>query len=145
MEITKKQIFSYIFLFFSFFSFFGITPTKADETLLEGQEGLTEIKTVFGGERAERDIRDIITDFILIALTFLGVIFLVLTIWAGFKYMTSAGNSEQTSGAIKLLRNAVIGLLIIMTSWMITRYIIVMGNRAVSNSADPTYYPRTGM
>ncbi|MFA6514154.1 MAG: hypothetical protein WCT50_02595 [Patescibacteria group bacterium] len=146
MEITKKQIFSFIFLLLTVFSTsFLALPVRADNTLIEGQEGFTDVGRVFGGEKAQKDVRSLIIDFVLIILTFLAIIFLVLVVFAGFKYMTSAGNKDKTDEAVKLLRNAVIGLIIIMASWMITRYVIVMTNRAVQNSADPTYYPTRGM
>jgi hypothetical protein len=147
MEITKKQIFSFIFLFVAIFSFatLSILPAQADETLREGQVGLNEVGRVFGGSRAEGDVRGLAINFILITLTFLAVIFLVLVIFAGFKYMTAGGNQDKTTEAVKLLRNAVIGLFIILASWMITRYIIVMSNRAVKNAADVTTYPTYGM
>jgi len=149
MEITKKQIFSFIFLLLAVFSVsfvsFSPTPAYADNTLLEGQEGLSDVGRVFGGDRAKGDIRSRIVDLVLIALTFLAVIFLVLVVFSGFKYMTSGGNSDKANEALKLLRNAVIGLLIVIASWMIARYVIVMTNRVVRNAADVTQYPTNGM
>jgi heme/copper-type cytochrome/quinol oxidase subunit 2 len=146
MEITKKQIFSFVFLLLTVFSMsFLARPVRADDKLLVGQEGIKEIGAVYGGDKVQKDPRALITDLVLIVLTFLAVIFLVLTVFAGFKYMTSAGNSDKTVEALKMLRNAVIGLFIVLASWMIVRYVIVMSNRAVSNASDVTTYPTRGM
>ncbi|QQG52331.1 MAG: hypothetical protein HY931_03280 [Candidatus Falkowbacteria bacterium] len=147
MEITKKQIFSFIFLLFVFSPVFLsplASPARADETLTNSQIGLSDIGTVFGGSRAQVDPRFLVANIITIILGFLAVIFLGLTVFAGFKYMTAGGNSDKTAEAVKLLRNAVIGLLIVLAAWMITRYVIVIMNRAVKN-ADTSTYPLVGM
>ncbi|HZJ41168.1 MAG TPA: pilin [Candidatus Saccharimonadales bacterium] len=147
MEITKKQIFSFIFLLFVFSPVFLsplAQPAHADQTLTDSQIGLSDIGTVFGGQRAQVDPRFLATNIITIVLGFLAVIFLGLTVYAGFKYMTAGGNATQTEEAVKLLRNAIIGLVIILAAWMLTRYVIVILNRAVKN-ADTTFYPTTGM
>ncbi len=39
--------------------------------------------------------------------------------WAGFTYMTSGGNQEKHSLANKRILNAVIGLMIVLTSWLL--------------------------
>lgn len=58
-----------------------------------------------------------------IFMMFLGVIAVGLVIFAGFKWMTSNGNEEQISTAKKILRNALIGLGIILASWGIVTFI----------------------
>lgn len=54
----------------------------------------------------------------------LGTIAVGLIIFAGFKWMTSGGNEENIAAAKKILRNAVIGLVIILSSWGITAFIL---------------------
>ncbi|HCU48075.1 TPA: hypothetical protein DIC39_03425 [Patescibacteria group bacterium] len=58
-----------------------------------------------------------------IVLGFLGVVFIVLIIYAGFQWMTASGNEEKISQAKKMIGNAVIGLLIILASYAITFFI----------------------
>jgi len=145
MRITKKYLISFIFLTFSFAPVFllpSLTSTaQADDTLIAQQEGLSEVRGIFGGFRAEKDIRLTAMNFVLLALSFLGVIFLALTIYAGFIYMTSGGNQEKTGQAIKLLRNAIIGVAIILAAWIITRFVIVMLNRSTLG-IDVSTYPK---
>ena len=105
MKITKKgnlvlkNIFSafLILLFLSpiFINHFNLTPVKADQELWTNQEGMTDVSRVFGGARAEQDPRVVIVRVISIALGFVGAIFLALTVFAGFKYMTAGGNQDQ--------------------------------------------------
>jgi hypothetical protein len=56
-------------------------------------------------------------------LGFLGVIFLGLIIYAGFLWMTASGNTEQVTKAKKLMGNAVVGLLIVLASFAISRLV----------------------
>lgn len=53
-------------------------------------------------------------------LTFLGTIFLVLILYAGFKWMTSRGNAEAVGEAKKIMGAAVIGLAITVSAYAIT-------------------------
>lgn len=146
MEITKKQIFSFIFLFLAFSPVFLLPlaqPARADQTLTDSQIGLSDVGTAFGGTRAQIDPRVMVATIISTILGFLAVIFLGLIVFAGFKYMTAGGSSDKTNEALKLIRNAVIGLIIVLSAFMLTRYFIFTLNRVVKN-ADPTYQ-QTGM
>jgi hypothetical protein len=148
MGITKKSTISFILLlFFILPSITGsllVSPVLADESLVEGQIGLNEVGSVFGGERAKQDVRSLIANIISVALGFLAVIFLGLIVVAGFQYMTAGGNEEKVSKALALLKNAIIGLAIVLVAWSLTRFTIVMLNRAARNM-DTTFYPQIGM
>ena len=148
MRISKKSISAFIlsiFFVLPLVSFSYFSPLAlADQDLVRGQVGLREVGSIFGGRRAEQDPRGLVVNIILIALGFLGIIFLVLTLVAGFQYMTSGGNQEKASKAMALLKNAVIGLLIVLAAWAITRFTIVMLNRAARNH-DIDFYPTLTM
>ena len=68
-----------------------------------------------------------------IFMMFLGILAVSLTIFAGFKWMTSAGNEENVAAAKKILKNAVIGLVIILSSWGIVAFIL---GRLISDTAN---------
>lgn len=70
------------------------------------------------------DPRIIIGRLIQIILAFLGVITLVLIMYAGFLWMTSGGDEDKVSKAKAMIKNAVIGLVIILSSWGIATFII---------------------
>lgn len=148
MRITKKSIISFVLLLFfivpAVSGSFLLSPVKADESLIKGQVGFDEAGQVFGGDRAKQDVRGLIGNIISIVLGFLAVIFLAITIFAGFQYMTAGGNQEKTSKALALLKNAIIGLIIVLLAWALTRFVIVMLNRAARN-ADTSIYPQVGM
>lgn len=57
-------------------------------------------------------------------LIFLGVIFLILTVYAGFLWMTAGGNEETVKKAKSWLTNAVIGLIIVLAAYSITSFVV---------------------
>ncbi len=56
-------------------------------------------------------------------LTFLGILFVILIIYAGFLYLTSAGAKEKIEKAKNLLLYAVIGLAIVLSAYSVTYFI----------------------
>ena len=53
-------------------------------------------------------------------LSFLGVIFTIIIIYAGIKWMTAEGNPESITKAKGMLKNAVIGLIIVIAAYAIS-------------------------
>ena len=84
--------------------------------------GLTPIASVTG--LGTTDIRTIIARIIYVGLGILGTILLVIIIYAGFLWMTAGGNEERVAQAKQWIKNAVIGLAIILSSYAITYFVI---------------------
>jgi TRAP-type C4-dicarboxylate transport system permease small subunit len=57
-------------------------------------------------------------------LAFLGVIFLILMIYGGYLWMTAAGNEQQVEKAKNIIRDSIIGLIIILAAYAITYFIV---------------------
>lgn len=137
MNITKKHVLSLaLLMLLSLVVFSSSLPVRADDSLVNGQVSLKEIGITYGGATPV-DIRTTVSRVIVVALGFLGVIFIVLAVYAGFLYMTAAGNEEKTTKALDMLRNAVIGLIIVLMAWAITRATILILGRTVNNAVDP--------
>lgn len=66
----------------------------------------------------------IIGNIINIVLSFLGVLLLIYLIYAGFLWMTSGGDSKKAESAQQYIKNAVIGLIIILASFAISNFVI---------------------
>jgi len=56
-------------------------------------------------------------------LSFVGVLFLILMIYAGLTWMTAGGNLEQVKKARSLMINAILGLIVVMGAYAITAFI----------------------
>lgn len=67
-------------------------------------------------------------------ISFVGVFLLVLVIFAGFLWMTAAGNEKKTEQAKNILISAVIGLIIILSAYAITAFI---GRQLTDTGAVP--------
>jgi len=139
MTRRQKALLSLVFLSLLSFMVITIAPSvRADSTLVANQEGFQELNDVFGG--APADIRLTVAKIITIVLGFLGIIFIGLTVFSGFQYMTSAGNEEKTKKAVDLLKNAIIGLIIILAAWTITRYAVIILSKTVNGTIDYLRY-----
>lgn len=70
------------------------------------------------------DIRVVVANIIRVALGILGIVLVVLVIYAGFLWMTAAGNEDQISTAKQFMTNAAIGLAIILSAYAIVSFVI---------------------
>ena len=59
-----------------------------------------------------------------IALSIMGVIFTVLTVYAGYLWMTARGKDEQIEKSQKIITASIIGLIITLGAFSITWFII---------------------
>jgi len=67
---------------------------------------------------------NIISNIIETILGFIGVIILILLIYAGFLWMTAGGSEDKVKKAKTIMKNAVIGLLIVVLSYAITTFVV---------------------
>jgi len=143
MSITKKRLLSFVLLsFFTLLVVYLAAPVRVQaQNLIDSQVGMNDIGQTAFGNSTPADIRLVMARIINVALSFLAVVFIVLLILGGFQYMTSEGNEEKTKEAMALIRNAVIGLIVILAAWLLTRYSIIILSKAVNNAVQPGYYP----
>lgn len=87
-----------------------------------------------GYDTSQEGVLPIIKTIIQVALSFLGVIFLILVIYGGFLWMTASGNEEQVGKAKKILKSAIIGLVIVMMSYAISWFVTnALGENALQD------------
>jgi len=71
------------------------------------------------------------------ALGLIGVILVVLLIYGGFLWMTAAGNSDQVDRAKKIIINGVIGMIIVMSAYSISYFVVQRISSSTGLSGDP--------
>lgn len=76
------------------------------------------------GIETGRELPEIVGSIINIVLGFLGIVLLVYLLWGGFKWMTSGGSEEGVQEAKTMIRNAIIGLIIIVASYAIANFVL---------------------
>jgi len=83
--------------------------------------------------------KQIVVNIINGLLSVLGLLFVVLIIWGGFRWMTSQGNSQQVDEAKAVIKNATIGLVIVMTSYIIVIFIfkVLLNIKSGGSNPDP--------
>ncbi len=81
----------------------------------------TALGTTGGGTA---DLPTLIGKLINAFLGVLGIVFVLLTVYAGYLYMTAQGSAEKTEKAKTLLGQAVIGLVIIVAAYSIANFVI---------------------
>ncbi len=73
---------------------------------------------------AQTDIATMIGTIIGVALSVLGILLLLLIIYAGFLWMTAGGETDKTKKAKDYMINAVIGLIITLAAYAISQFVI---------------------
>jgi len=71
-----------------------------------------------------KDIREGIMAIVNVLLGFLGIIAIIIILYGGFVWLTSAGNEEKVGQAKKIIGAGVIGLVIIFVSYAIATFVI---------------------
>ncbi|MDD3284180.1 MAG: hypothetical protein PHZ07_01145 [Patescibacteria group bacterium] len=133
MKLTKKIfIFIYLLILVNFFQITLFTA-KAIETPAGGSYGLTDTArqaglTEDGKVEQPQDIASRIVGFIL---AFVGVIILNNMIFAGYAWMTAGGSEEKIKAAKQKMTNSIIGLIIILASYIIVNSVLGLLNQVL--------------
>lgn len=94
-------------------------PFNRAKSNLEGTVG-----TKAFGTAPSTDIYAIAGSIINVALGFLGIVLLGYMLFAGYLWMTSGGETEKAEKAQTMIRNAVIGLIIIIAAFAISTFVL---------------------
>jgi hypothetical protein len=128
MLLAKKYLLSFLIVaslgILQLSTVFFAQPALADQTLISNQKLLTDTAAGSYGSNKPKDVKIIALDILQTVLTFLAIIFVVLILLAGFKYMTSMGNESKIKEVGGQLQSLVIGLIIILSAWGITKYLL---------------------
>ncbi len=103
---------------------FTLSPKVAFTTNVNDDPFGIEPTTGLNISTDETDAREVVVNIINLALTFLGLIAVILILWGGFKWMTAGGNDESVEAAKKIIIAAVIGLAIILSAYAIANFFI---------------------
>ena len=120
MKILNKLIIISLFLFFSLglFNTVKASPLNQNLTIQIG----TQVEDIAGEsyDTSQNSIGDIVAMIIKTLLGLLGIIFINLTLYGGFTWMTAGGDEEKVKKALTTIKNALTGLAIITASYGIT-------------------------
>jgi hypothetical protein len=90
------------------------TPTPASSNI----PAIDKLNTVASaGYNVNVSLPVIIGTVIRTALSILGVIFIIILIVSGFRWMTASGNEEKVTKASGAIKRGIIGLVIVISAW----------------------------
>ncbi|MBD3311356.1 MAG: hypothetical protein GF349_02565 [Candidatus Magasanikbacteria bacterium] len=69
------------------------------------------------------ELSEVVGSIINGALTLVGLVFLVLMVYAGYLWMTARGNEEQVEKSKKIITASIIGLVIVVSAYAITTFV----------------------
>lgn len=101
----------------------GLTGLIASGVVRAADYGLGEAARSAGIPTSNPDLTVTIGRMLAFVLGFTGTIFFILILYAGFMWMTAGGNQENIGKAQSILKNAIIGLVIVLSAYAITRFI----------------------
>ena len=139
-----KKIILTVFSLISIFSVLNSPLALAQSA--NSQEALDQLKAAGGASGANiagsgpADPRIIAAIIIRSVLALIGIVFVVLVLYAGFLWMTAAGEEDKISKAKKLLYDGVIGLVIILSAYSITYFIFKTVLGTAGSYANPFGY-----
>ncbi len=130
----------------SFAFLFSVHPAFAETA----QEQLKQVGDAAGNILPQTELLRIVENVIRIFLGFLGIVLVLIVMYAGSLYMTSGGDATKTLKARKIIYQGVIGLFIILSSYAIVTFVFNFllggGNSQIVNKApvEKYYEPLTG-
>ena len=99
-------------------------PTTDTSYGLNGTNGTASAAGFTSSTNAQEDLNKFIGTIIKTGLGFLGVIFMMLIIWAGQMWMTASGNEEKIKTAESMIFNAAVGLMVTLAAYLGTDFIL---------------------
>lgn len=101
-----------------------LLPAATMAQLSEAQTDLEEVGVAIGTDATSNDLPTLIGNIISALLSVLGIIFVVLVVYAGFLYLTAGGEDTKVKKAKTLLTQSIIGLVIIVAAYAISAFVI---------------------
>jgi uncharacterized membrane protein len=81
-------------------------------------------------------IPNLIGKIVGVALSFVGAIFFLLILYAGFLWMTAFGSSEKVDKAKSILEHAAVGLVIVLAAYAISKFVFGALTTATNNDSS---------
>ncbi len=125
-----------LFLFFSIFAFSSVAQAV--------DLGLNTAANIGLPVAPQNDIRELLVDIIRYILGFLGIIAVAVIMYAGFLWMTSAGDPARLERGKRTLINGVVGLIIILTSFAIVTFIVNLFHDSIYGPGTKTGHTNYG-
>jgi len=119
----SSQKIKLLFIFFLFSIFFNFQTAFVSAYDFELHSGLGDAGYEAGYDDAgltDEPVAQVAGSIVKQIIAYVGIFFLLLTIYAGFIWMLSRGNEQEVEKSKKILQNAIIGLIVVLLAYAIT-------------------------
>lgn len=123
-KIFKKALIIFALMIGALTVFSALPIAMAGTGLIDDTANPDVIRTATGGQTT---LRGLVLTVINYFLGFLGLLAVIMVIYGGVTYVTSAGNDEAVGKAKKIIMYALIGLIVILLSFVLVRAILGAG------------------
>ena len=133
-NVRSLQIFVLLFVLSINFLFVPLVSAKVDL-----QAPLTSAgKGIYGDALPEGDaLPTIIGNVIKVVLSFVGIVMVIIVVYAGYLWMTAGGDSDQVKKAKDWMLNASIGIFICLLAYTLSSFVIAKIFEASSGTTSP--------
>lgn len=104
--------------------------------------GLTSAAGASGYTTGETNLPVIIGRLISAALGLLGVVLLAYILYGGFLWMTAAGETKKVEQARDIIKNAIIGLVIIVAAYSLTSFVLTQLGQVLTGTTPTPPTPK---
>jgi hypothetical protein len=102
----------------------GLAPLPTVATsVVDGMKG-TLVNSSLPQAPGDEGIERVVGLSIQVFLSLFGIIFLVLLIYGGYKWLMAAGREDEVEKGKETIRAAIIGLAIVMSAYVVSIYVI---------------------
>lgn len=111
------------------------TSSGTSQSLLQKikkqNKDVSDLAGLSSGATSETPMLDLIGKLIGAAIGVLGIVFVMYFIYAGYLWMTAQGNSGQVDKAKEIMKTTVVGLIILMASYVIASFVMTQIKEAI--------------
>ena len=122
-NLFMKKIIVLVFILAVFINIQAVQASLINNTDIQTQAESFREGAGLASANGDASLGGIVATLINTFIGLLAIIFIVLLVMAGYKYMTAGGNEDKTKEAIDSIRRAIIGLIIIFSAYAITYFV----------------------
>ncbi|OGY44511.1 MAG: hypothetical protein A2729_01620 [Candidatus Buchananbacteria bacterium RIFCSPHIGHO2_01_FULL_39_14] len=104
-------------------SYFTIPVFAADTITDQMIKNLKGVVLPGGGNNADTKAQTVVGRVINAFLGIFGIIFLILMIYGGYKWLMASGREEEVQKAKDIIRQAIIGFIIVLSAYAISYFV----------------------
>lgn len=108
----------------AFASFLMVASAIAAPAIVSAQTDVFGLQYGEATGLGNQDPRETAANIIKAALGVLGIVSVVIVLWGGVLWMTAGGSDEKVGSAKKILFSGIIGLVIILSAFALTNFVI---------------------